>query len=263
MLGVALAVSATGALANRQLGDRRADLAHVQRAANAAEARASALQRYSEVAALSKARIDTVGGLLHGRFDWARSLRDVARAVPSDVPLISLVGTVSPTSAVEGAGGSSMRGALPVPAVDLIGCAKSQTRVAELIGRLRRMHGVQRVSLASAEKSESTSANATDCRATDNMPQFQLTIFYDGLDGIVPLARSGASQAAAARRQRRRRRDRGADRAMSPNVRVMLGVLGTIAVGAALWLPSSLPSAPRSPMCRRRSGRRSRGATAP
>lgn len=194
MLGIALAVGAAGALANRQLGESRADLGHVQREASAAEERASSLQRYSDVAALSKARIDTVAGLLHGRFNWARSLRDIARAMPSDVPLISLVGTVSPSSPVAGGGGgSSMRAALPVPAVDLIGCAKSQTRVAQLIGRLRRMHGVQRVSLASAEKSESGSANATDCRATDAMPQFQLTVFYEGLDGIVPLSESGAA----------------------------------------------------------------------
>lgn len=196
VLAVAVVMAGAWAVANKQLSDRQSELARVEREAQAAEAKASSLKSYTEFAALSKARVETVSGLLDGRFDWAHSLREVARVVPSDVDLTSLVGTVSPSSTVEGGGGATMRSALPVPAVDLIGCAKSQAHVATLLARLRSIDGVQRVSLASSEKSDSASLNETDCRSTEKMPQFQLTVFYEAQDGIVPAASAAAPQPA-------------------------------------------------------------------
>lgn len=188
VLAVAVVATGTWAAANKQLSDKRSDLARVEREAQAAEKKANALKPYTEFAALRAARVETVGGLLDGRFDWAQSLREVARVVPADVDLTSLVGTVSPTSKVEGGGSGSLRGALPVPAVDLIGCAKDQAHVARLLSRLRTIDGVQRVTLASSEKSDSASGGETDCRATERMPQFQVTVFYEALEGIVPAA---------------------------------------------------------------------------
>jgi len=188
VLALAVVMAGAWALTNKQLGDRQSHLATVERDAQAAEAKVSSLKSYTEFAALSKARVETVGGLVDGRFDWAHSLREVARVVPTDVSLTSLVGTVSPTSKVEGGGGVTLRAALPVPAVDLIGCAKSQAHVARLLSRLRAIDGVQRVALASSEKSDTASLNDTDCRRTEKMPQFQLTVFYKATDGIVPAA---------------------------------------------------------------------------
>ncbi len=193
VLAVVVVMAGAWSLANKQLSDRQSDLARVEREAQAAEAKSGALTSYSQFAALSTARIETVGGLLDGRFDWAHSLREVARVVPADVDLTSLVGTVSPTATVEGGGGASLRAALPVPAVDLIGCAKSQARVATLLARLRAIDGVQRVTLSSSEKSDSASLNETDCRKTEKMPQFQVTVFYKPQDGIVPVAAATAA----------------------------------------------------------------------
>jgi len=198
VLAVAVVLAGAWTLTGKQLSDTQSDLVRVEREAQAAEAKVSSLTSYTEFAALSKARVETVGGLLEGRFDWAHSLREVARVVPRDVDLTSLVGTVSPTSKVEGGGGASMRSTLPVPAVDLIGCAKSQAHVATLLARLRTIDGVQRVSLASSEKSDSASANDTDCRSTDKMPQFQLTVFYKAQDGIVPAVAAASSSTTAA-----------------------------------------------------------------
>ena len=186
VLAVLVVMAGAWKLTSKQLGDKQTELAHVEQEAQAAEAKVASLKSYTDFAALRKARVDTVAGLLDGRFDWAHSLREVARVVPADVSLISLVGTVSPTAKVEGSGGATLRAALPVPAVDLIGCAKSQAHVARLLARLRSIDGVERVSLASSEKADAASVNASDCRATDKMPQFQLTVFYKALDGIVP-----------------------------------------------------------------------------
>ncbi len=198
VLALAVVLAGTWALAGKGLADKQAELARVEREAQAAEAKGASLAPYTTFAAMRKARVETVAGLLQGRFDWAHSLREVARIVPSDVDLTSMVGTVSPESRVEGSGGVSLRGSLPVPALDLIGCAKSQSRVAVLLARLRAIDGVDRVSLASSEKSDSASLNATDCRATVGMPQFQLTVFYKAQDGIVPSAHATATTAAGA-----------------------------------------------------------------
>ena len=201
-----LAALATGvlmaggwAVTNRQLNDGKSDLARSQAAAQAAEAKVAALAPYTAFATLSQSRIETLNGLIKGRFDWSHGLREVARVVPPNVDLISLVGTVSPHTAVQGGGGGgSLRASLPVPAIDLIGCAKSQAHVARLLASLRAIDGVQRVSLSSSEKADSASVSNTDCRANAGMPQFQLTVFFQAQDGIVPAAAATTPPAPAA-----------------------------------------------------------------
>ena len=196
VLAVAVVVVAASAFSGRQLSDKQAELARAESAAQTAQAKAAALGSGDRTAALRKARVDTIEGLIDGRFDWSRSLREVARAVPADVDLTSLVGTVAPSTQLAAGGGGSLRAALPVPAVDLIGCAPSHSRVATLVSRLRTIDGVQRVSLASSEKTDRGSLSETDCRATDRMPQFQLTVFYDAPKGLVPAADAAVAGAA-------------------------------------------------------------------
>ena len=186
VLAIVAVAGIANAFSNRQLSDKRAQLALVEREAQSAEAKAASLASQTQATELRRARTATIQGLLKGRFDWSHSLREVARVVPSNVSLTSLVGTVTPDSAVAGAGGGTLRSALAVPAIDIIGCAKSHTHVSKLLARLRGIDGVQRVSLASSEKSETGAASDADCRGTDQMPQFQLTVFYEAPEGLVP-----------------------------------------------------------------------------
>lgn len=195
VLAAVVVMVGASALTSRQLSNKKAELASVTNDAKAAEAKSQALKPYTDFAELRQARVDTVGGLLDGRFDWAHSLREVARVVPRDVDLTSLVGTVSPTSKVEAGGSGSLRTALAVPAVDLVGCARTQARVATLLARLRAIDGVQRVTLAASEKLDNATTSDIDCRRTPEMPQFKVTVFYKAPDGIVPAA--GAAAAAA------------------------------------------------------------------
>jgi Tfp pilus assembly protein PilN len=197
VLAVAVVMAGALALSSKQLSDKQSELARVEQEARASEAKAATLHSYTTFAASRQARVDTVAGLLKGRFDWAHSLREVARVVPADVALTSLVGTVSPSSQLDGSGSAGpLRAALPVPAIDIIGCAKSQSHVATLLARLRAIDGVERVSLSSSEKSDSASLNETDCRGNEQMPQFQVTIFYKAQDGIVPAVDATAAPAA-------------------------------------------------------------------
>jgi Tfp pilus assembly protein PilN len=197
VLAVAVVMAGAWAMTNKQANDRSAELATVERDTQAAEAKVAALKPYTEFSALSKARVETVSGLIDGRFDWAHGLREVARVVPTDVDLMSLVGSLSPTAKVEGGTPGNLRAALPLPAFDLSGCAKSQSAVALLLARLRAIDGVQRVSLSSSEKSDSATEGSADCRQTEKMPQFQVTVFFKAKDGIVATANATSATPAS------------------------------------------------------------------
>jgi Tfp pilus assembly protein PilN len=197
-LAVAVLMAGAWAMTGKQLSDGRSDLARANEAAQAAEAKGAALAPFKTFAALSTARVETVRGLLDGRFDWSHGLHEVARVLPRDIDLISLVGTTSPNSSVQGAAGSSARSSVPAPAIDLIGCAKTQSDVARLLARLRSIDGVQRVSLTSSEKADSASLSQTDCRSSVKMPQFQVTVFFQAPSGIAPAAGATTTAATAA-----------------------------------------------------------------
>jgi Tfp pilus assembly protein PilN len=197
VLAVLVAMTGAWAMTKGQLAEQRTALARVQAEAGAGEAKATSLQPYVDFAALRTARIDTVGGLLDARVDWSRSLRDLGRVIPHDVSVTSLVATASASSKVEGGGsGESLRGDSAGPAIDLVGCARTQAQVADLLLDLRAIDGVERVSLASSEKSDASAANETECRANDQMPQFTLTIVYEPLPTVAPTAQGTAAAAA-------------------------------------------------------------------
>jgi Tfp pilus assembly protein PilN len=192
---LAAAVVAAGAyaLTANQVTSNRTKLAETQQEATSLEQQAAAFKPYKDFAELSRARVQTVSELAASRFDWERVMRQLARAMPGDVWLTSLVGTVAPGVSLEGGTTSSstggLRSAVNAPAVELVGCTESQAAVSRVMARLRTLNGVQRVSLAASEKAESTgntgatsaaSSNSSDCRnGSSRFPQFQLVVFFD------------------------------------------------------------------------------------
>ena len=180
VLAVLVAMTGAWAMSKSRLAEQRTELSRVVAEAGSAEARSAALKPYTEFAVLRQARVDTVSGLRDGRFDWSRSLRDLGRAIGGDVSITSLVATASPEAKVAGGGnGQSLRGAAAGPAIDLVGCARTTAQVADLLVALRAIDGVERVNLASTEKSDVAAQNETECRVDDQMPQFALTIAYE------------------------------------------------------------------------------------
>ncbi len=195
VLAVLVAMTGAWAMTQGRLKETRTAVARVAAEATSAEAKATALQPYVDFAALRTARIETVGGLLDARIDWSRQLRDLGRVIPRDVSVTSLVGTASATSKVEGGGsGQSMRGTAAGPSIDLVGCARTQAQVADLLIDLRAIDGVELVNLASSDKSDASAANETECRANDQMPQFSLTIAYEQPPAAAAAARATAAQ---------------------------------------------------------------------
>lgn len=190
---------------HNQIVQRRAQLASLETQAAKLQSQADATRPYREFASLAQARVETIRALGQTRFDWQRAFGDLARVIPNDVWLTSLVGTVT-TGVNVGGGGSgdtgSLRGALPNPAIELSGCTTSNDEVARLISRLRLMTGVVRVSLAGAAKGEAGAAGGAtgaDCRyGHAGYPQFGMVVFFAPLPAPPAATQAGGATGAPA-----------------------------------------------------------------
>lgn len=191
VLALIVALSAAYALANRSISDRRDELAKVQAQAKIVANETAALQAYSSFNAMSEQRSQTVRSLAGSRFDWSHALREVARTLPSSAWLTGMRATVTPTTKVNGGVTDPLRASLAVPAIELVGCTTSQSKVAGVISSLRRADGVQRVSLSSSDKLQATGSSAAngaaatgqasgeDCRnGNRRFPKFSMTLFF-------------------------------------------------------------------------------------
>jgi len=189
VLGVlAFAVLALAAyvLAGNTVKDREAELATATAKSAAVTKQVSALQPYADFESVVNARVQTVTDLANSRFDWEQALRDLSRAVPANVTIASLKGDLGTAGA--GNTGGTIRGAITAPAITVVGCTYSQTKVAELMARLRNIDGVTRVSLSnsSSEKiqdngpqgSELEQRNAQPC-GTGKRPKFSVVAFFE------------------------------------------------------------------------------------
>jgi len=194
-LGVLLAVMTLHVLTGNTIKERRSELASVNGQLAAAQAQAEATKPYRDFATLARARVETVRQLGAARFDWHRAFADLATVIPDDVWLSSLTGTV--TTGVNVAGGdaggaSSLRAAIPNPAITMSGCTVDHAGVVRLISHLRLMHGVQRVSLA-----DSTKDGGGDCQhGHTNLPQFDLVVFFAPIPAVQAPASAQAGGAA-------------------------------------------------------------------
>jgi Tfp pilus assembly protein PilN len=204
-LGLVVIASVVYVLSANTVTSRKDELARLQAQTQAAQAEANALSPYKQFSALKQTRITTIQQLASSRFDWERVMRKLAIVVPSDVWLTSLLGTVSPAVTVDaaagGAGGGSttgLRSALPVPAIELVGCTTGQAQVSRFMSRLRAIDGVTRVSLSSSDKG-GTSAPATggatgsspggsgQCgNSSSAYPRFNMVVFFGGTAQAAP-----------------------------------------------------------------------------
>ena len=202
-LAFAVVAVALYVLTGNSINDNKAKLASVQQELQTTQAQAQALQAFADFKQLSDARVATVKGLAESRFPWARALDDVSRALPSDVYIKSLEGTTAGAG-----GGSSIRGALTAPAIELTGCTRSQSSVARLMSALRGVRGASRVSLATSDAQETTSTGIAPstvtgtsspngvvtqpCPAKGSPPDFDVVVFFERAAVPASAALNGA-----------------------------------------------------------------------
>jgi Tfp pilus assembly protein PilN len=175
-LALCVAAIAGLVLSNNVVKDRKAQLAQVTAQNAATVAKAKTLKPYADFQTLAQDRLGTVQALASARFDWEQSLRDLSRAMPKEVYLSSLDGSVG-----GGSGGSSLRGSISSPAIELKGCTKSQPAVADLMSQLRNVEGVTRVSLANSDKDLGATAGAGTVNpcGKGNPPTFDVIVFFE------------------------------------------------------------------------------------
>jgi Tfp pilus assembly protein PilN len=210
-LAACVAALAAYVLTTNTVKDRTAQLETVTAEATAATQRINQLKPYAEFQEMAETRIQTVKDLASSRFDWEQALRDISRAVPADVTLTSLNGTIAGGA---GTGGSSVRTAIAAPAIELKGCTRGQKQVATLLSRLRAVDGVTRVALSKSIKPAVTAAAAGTPAATvagvpqsgcgqGRPPQFELVMFFERskvpatVEDITVQGQSGSPEPAA------------------------------------------------------------------
>jgi Tfp pilus assembly protein PilN len=185
-LAVCVVALAAYVLTTNTVKDRQAQLQAATAQAEATRQRVDQLKPYADFQAMAETRIQTVKDLASSRFDWEQALRDISRAIPADVTLTSLNGTISS----ETGGSSGIRSAIAAPAVELKGCAPGQKQVATLLSRLRSVDGVTRVSLGKSLKPDASAIPAATSGpgsvgggcAGKRPPSFELVMFFEGAD---------------------------------------------------------------------------------
>ncbi|MEJ7893107.1 MAG: PilN domain-containing protein [Solirubrobacteraceae bacterium] len=161
VLAFAIVAAALYVMAGNSIKENQAELSRVEQEATTIELQASSLQSFADFQQLASTRLATVEALAGSRFDWSATLDDVSRRLPSNVFISSFDG-----STLSSTGGSSLRGAITAPSIELNGCTSDQVSVARLMSRLRDVRGVTRVSLAKSEASDTVATAVAPAPAT-------------------------------------------------------------------------------------------------
>lgn len=183
------------------ISERKATLAGLEQQLESTQARAEALQSFTDFATLEQTRTQTVSDLARSRFDWERIMRELALVIPGDVSLSSVTGSVSSEAGSDG-GSTESPGVegITSPTLTMSGCGSGHESVARFVAALRDIDGVTRVGLASSAESSAAgaasaaapaagSASGTDCVGAAS---FDVTVAFDGVQvdpsgaGIVP-----------------------------------------------------------------------------
>lgn len=201
---VAILVGVTAmVLIGNRIAERENEVVSLQREDAAASTQAARLAPYTRFQAISEQRVATVSSLADSRFDWERVMRELALVLPTNVWLIDLTASAAPGASVEGGGGSSggsLRDSVPGPALQLNGCAASQTAVAGFVTSLKDIDGVTRVGVESSEiAGEESGAGvspggdagsgsaSSDCRTRSFIAKFSLVVAFDAAPVPVPV----------------------------------------------------------------------------
>jgi Tfp pilus assembly protein PilN len=183
-LTVCVIALAAYVLTTNAIKDRQAQLDAATSQAQSIKQRVAQLKPYADFKAMAETRIQTVEDLASSRFDWEMALRDISRAIPANVTLKTLNGSISSGA---GGGGSPIRAAINSPAIEITGCTRGQKQVATLLSRLRGVDGVTRVSLTKSIKRDAPAGGvaATDAAGLGDgcgdgrPPVFEIVMFFE------------------------------------------------------------------------------------
>ena len=144
-----------------QINSKTEELAGIQGDSQQEKQVADALRPYGQFADLQRARMTQVRPFAEGRYDWERALRQLSRAIPRNVWLLSVERPGRRASACGRVArpARATRENPNAPSFAINGCTYSQHAVARMMIRMRNLDDVTAVHLAkSVRKDEADSA---------------------------------------------------------------------------------------------------------
>jgi Tfp pilus assembly protein PilN len=174
-LVVLLAAAVLYVFAVNDVRARKTELARVTANAASWQAAANSYTPYVTAATQRKQQMTDVHQLVAGRFPWYVLLSQIGGVMPANAALSNMTAASpsadSSAAAAAASGTTSSTPATNASAVQLAGCAASQSAVAATMVALRRVQGIDSVSLASTSNngpssggsSSSSGANSGGC----------------------------------------------------------------------------------------------------
>lgn len=195
MLVLLLGAVVTYVLETNKITQSKNDIALAEQKAADARTKAQQLGPFGDFAKIADQRVASVKQLADGRFDWERSMRELAHLLPKDVWLIDFQANVAGSAAT--ASGADTANASTGPAMTLHGCSLRQPLVAQMLVRLKEMEGVADVVLKDSVR-QLEPAKATDvvgdsagggggqCGTHKGLPnyEFNATVTFDAIKPV-------------------------------------------------------------------------------
>jgi Tfp pilus assembly protein PilN len=144
VLALFLVAVVTYVMQSNKITQGQSDIAAAQQKTAEARARTQQLGPFGNFAQIKEQRVSSVRQLAEGRFDWERSVRELAHVLPNGVWLRDFDASVAGAGSGAAAGSAT---AYAGPSIRLHGCAQNQPQVAVMLVRLQEMQGVHDVRL--------------------------------------------------------------------------------------------------------------------
>ena len=197
VLGAAVLCALAVVMTSNQINSKTEELAGIQGDSQREKQVADALRPYGQFADLQRARMAQVKSVAESRYDWERPLRQLSRAIPRNVWLLSVEATEKQVG--EEAGGGA--GAIPrenpdAPSFTLAGCTYSQHAVARMMIRMRNLDDVTSVILSKSVRNESSDDSGgpavtaeqqpgaeeeiSDCTGSARVTRFDMLVEFGG-----------------------------------------------------------------------------------
>ncbi len=153
---------------------RKSELARVTANAASWQAAANSYASYVTAATQQKQQLADIGQLVTGRFPWSLLLSQIGGVMPANAALSSLQATspsaAASTAASAAAAGTTSSSTPATQAIQISGCAASESAVAATMVALGRVHGVGSVSLASTANSGAAASGSTSSPSGGGCP---------------------------------------------------------------------------------------------
>jgi hypothetical protein len=183
-LVIALVAAVLYVTAANTVATRKSELAQVTAGVAGWTAAANSYASFVHLAEQRTQQLADVRQLAASRFPWSDLLGQIGGVMPRAAALTSLTATSTPSTS--GTSGP------PVPSVQLVGCAATQSVVAQTMVQLRSVTGVSAVTLSSSTDSSTGSSSSTGSGGCAFPVQFQVSLTF------APSSTTTAASAGAA-----------------------------------------------------------------